>query len=339
MSRYHRFPHVYPTNDSVNDLMQEISVCREDTCPIVQRQPVFPTPNDPPLFHGNRPCSPVVPTRLARGKIMLIGSYPNSRFASYPKISNGRNHFLPSDNINEPFEGGRYFDGFGVRDYPTADSLRTYYLEPLGIDLDGVVWLTNMVKCFLMREKQVESYVDVGWIAEDAPQPQATYDDYFDVAEVCWRRHLVHEIEACDPALILTFGGKVFDMIQGHNVNASGVDYPALHELAGTPLHAGAPASNLDTRIDPFGSRNVVHFFHPSYLLRDFPRSVTARQTHLTVHVPNTLEFWGDILCGAGDAAGADVHYQRAIDTIERHRAELPNAQERIDVIAAKLGC
>lgn len=209
-----RFPRI---DEDARLHLQSISVCREPTCPVVKKQPFYPVPVDPPLYHGQRPCLPVVPTYVTKGKVMLIGEYPNCRFTTQPDPQDAAKVLLaPVADINEPFESGRYFDGRTVVNYPTGESLRKHYLEPLGLSLEDDVWFTNVVKCFLIKATHMQVYKQFGWPAQwRDPNSGATralrpaYNDYFEIASICAREHLEREVDLCQPKLIIAFGERV----------------------------------------------------------------------------------------------------------------------------------
>ena len=275
----------------VQPLLADIGHCRLATCPIVQRQPFYPTPDDPPLYGGKRPCNPVVPTFTAVNRVMIIGQFPNCRFGTVNRPDGTQEAFIPVGDINEPFEAGRYFDGFSTRTYPTAHSLHQFYLGPLGLELATDVWLTNLVKCYTMKQSHIDRYAALGWIQPGDPQPKPTSDDYFEVASVCGTAWLKQEIDRANPQLIIALGERNYRMIHtATNFGAPGADI-VFDEIVGVPLRAGISAGPLDNRSPLFRERNVIHLSHPSRLLYEEAR----RERHLDDDIARTRQFMSDL--------------------------------------------
>lgn len=259
------FPYLDISNN-IRELMTLIANCREPACAVTQNHPFYPVPEE---TYGKRACRPVVPTNLATHKVMMIGEYPNSRFATVKRPGSNRlEEFVPVGDINEPFEGGRYYDGFSIRNYPTFESLDQNYLIPLKLNVREHVWLTNINKCYLLRSDNIETYQQVGWTE---PPVQASYvndSDYFKVAAVCVPRHLPKELHECQPKLIIAFGKKAYHMIHSSDdfqTPGPNIDFES---LAGTILGANDATHPLDHRNALFRAFNVVHLFHPSYFAR-----------------------------------------------------------------------
>jgi uracil-DNA glycosylase len=287
------FPYIN-ISENIRALMEFISTCREPSCLVPQRHPFYPTPDLPPFYYGKRPCLPVVPTNLATNKIMIIGEYPNGRYGKAKKINSaGADNLVPLDSINEPFEGGRYFDGYSVRDYPTFDSLDQNYLTPLGLNVRKDVWLTNINKCFLMSDKNIMSYKNVGWMQPTDPIPAATIDDYYAIASVCVARHLPRELDLCQPKLIIALGGKAYHMLHSSNDFKTPAVDDHFNELIGKVLLANDTSNPKDKRNDTFRKFNVVHLNHPSFFIR--PGSDAAHTAHLNTHIPAVKTFMQSI--------------------------------------------
>ncbi len=263
-----RFP--YEGDSELQQMTSAISVCRNDDCLVVQHHPFYPVPEEPPLYFGKRPCMPVVPTFLARGRVMIIGEYPNCRFATVKnKTSGALEQYVPTADIDEPFVEGRYFNAHQVAVYPTGESLRVNYLDPLGLSLQNDIWLTNMVKCFLLQTAHITSYKRIDWIGPGSPYTRATYNKYYSVATECAVLHLVRELEVCQPRLVIGLGERVYRMLHSQNGFQMPAPDPGRFEaITGTPLRAGIQGPAWDLRMPPLKNLNVVHLSHPSRLLR-----------------------------------------------------------------------
>ena len=273
-------PYIPTIDEDVRAHLEFISICRIPECPVVNKHPFYPTPNQPPHFAGQTPLVPVVPTWLMQRRIMVIGAYPNCRFATV-----GAETSVPVDDITEPFDVARYFDNVGVRDYPTGDSLQRNYFEPLGLDLRKDIWLTNMVKCFLIDTHHVEAYQNLGWIDPVNPTVEATRDDYLAVAAPCMQRNLLQEVALCQPELVIGLGEEVYRMMH------SSADFQphgdiTFTDIAGKALLANQQIDPLDTRHPIFMDKNVIHLYHPTSLL--YPGSTFLRKKHFEEHIPET---------------------------------------------------
>jgi uracil-DNA glycosylase len=282
----------YEQDNALQELCRDISICRDSQCPVVQQHPFYPIPHQPPLYYDKRPCLPVVPTHLAKGQVMIVGEYPNCRFASVLNPENGQvKSNVPVGDINEPFEGGRYFNGRQVQVYPTAQSLHENYLAPLSLDLQTNVWLTNVVKCFLMKKQHIDIYKDLGWIGAGRPKTGASYEDfedYFAIAARCVQQHLARELEVCQPRLVIGLGEHTYRLMHSSDdLQTPGPDLAPFTQITGVPLRAGIVSHDLDERNSLFKDLNVIHLFHPSLMLYDPP----ARNRHLAEDIPPTRQF------------------------------------------------
>lgn len=263
------FPYVQ-LEEPVRQRMAATAVCRPADCPVVIRHPQYPLPDTAP-FSGPQPVRAVVPTCLATGNLMIIGEFPNCRFATLPDPTGSTKETqVAVGDINEPFESGRYFDGYSVRDYPTGAVLREQYLDVLGLELGTDVWLTNTVKCFLFKADQVEVYNRLGWNDPARPSVRSTHEDYATVAGICMRENLSHEIELCQPKLILALGHKVFQVIHPDPSDE-------WNKMLGKPLRGDQP----NKRRPPFDKYPIMHLFHPSYLLREGESHLPAHARHM----------------------------------------------------------
>lgn len=279
------FPHLN-IDEETRTLMADISTCRDDECAVTKKHPFYPTPDAPPFFYGKRPCMPVVPTYLQPKKVMIIGEYPNCRFGTVLKTDGNLEKFIPVADINEPFEGGRYYDGHSIRDYPTNASLKEYYLDPLELTLQDDIWLTNVVKCYLMRKSNVRDYADTGW---DTPPVQATFDDYLDIARVCVKRHLIKEVQKCQPKLIIVLGEKAYRTIHAKNDFQEPAPDIAQRDIVGKVFSANIQTDPLDKRDTFFLQHNIVHLYHPSFFIRGASQEII--ETHRTQHIVAVKDF------------------------------------------------
>jgi uracil-DNA glycosylase len=279
----------YEDDKELQEVTSNIAVCRDGSCPVVQRHPFYPVPEEPPLYYGKRPCMPVVPVFLARGKVMVIGEYPNCRFATVPNKSDSKPvPFVPVADIDEPFVEGRYFNAQQVAVYPTGESLRENYLNPLGLSLQTDIWLTNMVKCFLLQTKHITTYSHIGWIGPGLPSTHESYDEYFSVAARCAVLHLAGELQLCQPRLVIGLGERVYRMIHSQdNFQIPATDPGPFANVAGTPFRAGLVEDPHDLRVPPFKDFNIVHLTHPSRLLRE----PDVLDHHLQVDIPRVKNF------------------------------------------------
>lgn len=279
----------YEQNSVLQQLSQMISSCDED-CRVKERHPFYPTPEQPPFYYGKRPLLPVVPTYLAQGKVMILGEYPNCRFAEVARPTGEKiEAAVPVGDINEPFETGRYFNGRQVQLYPTGQSLQDYYLTPLGINLATDVWLTNVVKCFLIKACHVKTYKRLGWIGQ-ASQPKVSSShpaSYFKIAATCMMAKLAQEIPICQPKLVIGLGEYVYRMMHSNNNQQPAPDPGTFGNVTGVPLLAGQASHPADRRHPLFANLNVVHLFHPSLLARQ-PGFLAQ---HLDQDIPNVVAF------------------------------------------------
>jgi hypothetical protein len=283
------FPHL-SISKNIRDLMTFIANCREPACAVTQNHPFYPVPE---VMYGKQACRPVVPTNLATHKVMIIGEYPNSRFATVKQSDSNRlEKFVPVGDINEPFEGGRYYDGYSIRDYPTFESLDQNYLVPLNLKVREHVWLTNINKCYLLRSDHIENYQQIGWTE---PPVQASYvndSDYFKIAAICVPRHLPKELQECQPKLIIALGKKAYQMIHSSDDFQTPGPNIVFKRIAGSILRANDTSHPLDHRNALFRAYNVVHLFHPSF----FPRGANqdVLDLHLHTHIPAVKQFIDD---------------------------------------------
>jgi uracil-DNA glycosylase len=283
------YPHSNISED-IRQWMEFISTCRDEACLVPNRHPFYPVPEQPPFYYGPRPCMPVVPTRLATNKVMIIGEYPNTRFGTVRTATGWREQFVPVGDINEPFEGGQYYDGYSIRDYPTFASLELSYLKPLGLDINKDIWLTNINKCHLLRPSHIETYEKLGWNTPPTRDSYDTDDDYLAIAAVCVRRHLVRELELCQPKLIITLGEKAYRMIHSSDdFQQPAPDTTNYRSMTGTVLLANVKTQSFDKRNAVFSIFNVVHLFHPSLFIRT--EDTAPLQKHTTQDIPAVRGF------------------------------------------------
>jgi uracil-DNA glycosylase len=271
----------------IREHMTSISTCRDANCLVPEEHPFYAVPDAPPFYYGMRPCMPVVPTRLRKGRVMVLGMYPTCRFASVPKLGGGWAREVPVRDVDEPFENSCYFDTYGARDVHSSTILYDEYLEPLGLSEEDL-WITNLVKCFLFKDGHVNAYSEVGW---NDPQVKATRDDFFKAARPCFQNHLTKEVELCQPKLIITMGSAVCQMVHA-DAQGNPEDFEVFRKVRGRPLRANSEDSSPYSRHESFKDKNVFCFFHPAYL----SRSKTALETHRSQHVKEAKEFLENLL-------------------------------------------
>lgn len=279
-------------DENIRALMEFVSTCRDDKCAVPQKHPFYPTPEKPPLYYGKRPCMPVVPTNLNTGKLMIIGEYPNCRFGSETKLNPTKEDILklfPVADVNEPFEGGRYFDAHNNLKYPTYESLDEHYLKPLGINVRADVWLTNINKCYLMTPANITRYQELGWSDPPTQTTLSTDADYYAIAAVCVPRHIPKELQLCQPQLIIVLGGKGYHMVHGSDDFQTPAAVDHSNELFGKVLLRNDTSNPLDKRNSLFRQFNVVHLHHPS--LWTYEGSEDKLQQHMTVDIPAVKAF------------------------------------------------
>lgn len=285
-------PHILNTENSEEEKIRQhldsIALCRQSPCPVPDKHWFYPTPNRPPFYYGKRPCLPVVPTRLALGKVMILGAYPTCRFATIDSEK-----FVPVKDIDEPFEDSRYFDNNNVRDVRSGDVLYEIYLGPLGLDDEEDLWITNMVKCFLFKPGHINAYRRLGWTA---PNIEPTRDKYFKAAAVCINRNLKKELDLCNPQLVITMGAEVCRMIHGSDNGRYPAPSELFKEIVGQPLRADKTEHSADSRNKLFKGKNVFHMYHPGCLMRvDDPNSQDEIKQHFEEHLPTAKDFLAEL--------------------------------------------
>lgn len=281
-------PYVPDISEGVRQHMEFISICRDEHCPVPNKHPFYPLPDKKPLFSGPRPCMPVVPARLAREKVMILGAYPACRFATI-KSGGHLEQFIPVRDFDEPFEDSRYFDGYNVREFPSGAVLMEGYFRLLGLDPAKDLWITNMVKCFLFKQGHVNAYERVDW---NEPPVAATRNQYFEAAAVCIARNLERELELCKPKLVIALGEDVCRMIHRSPDDQHPAPEDLFENIIGQPLRANTFEHPRDSRNKVFKDKNVFHMYHPGLVMReDDPRV----ETHFKEHIPAAREFLAEL--------------------------------------------
>ena len=162
------------------------------------------------VYPTGNPIRPVLPVETVTGGIMLIGAFPSARF-----------HYLEgklvpvADNL-APFAKEVYFDGRGIRKQASRESLEEHYFGPNMLNLCFEdMWVTDLVKVYLFPDKHIKNCEVVA--------PQHRYVNTHKMfgsgktvgklakASVPWIRH---EIELCNPKLIITLGETAARAIQ-----------------------------------------------------------------------------------------------------------------------------
>lgn len=300
-------PHV-AVDEELRQVLVELSRCRDPGCLVPQRHPRYLDEHGPAA-----PCEPVVPTRVVTGGVMVLGAYPNTRYSS-----RSGNHFVASADIDEPFEDSAYFDGYGVREHLSGALLETAYLRPLGLSRSEV-YVTNVVKCFLLRRPDVDGYARLRFPGADRVRP--TRDDYLQVAAHCHRRWLARELAIAKPKLVICLGSEVFSIV--HASGGRPADRGVFAEVCGTLMPANGRGHDRDTRDEagPFFGLNVVHLYHPGALLRDEKKSLS--RLHFRDHVPAVRR----VLKGLGLVSGRRPRVPRPND-LAPFRTRLANEAE-----------
>ena len=270
-------PHI-PLDEEVRLLLKGLSECRESTCPVVAKHPRYPVPDTSSpldLLDGPVGCLPVVPTWLPKGRVMILGMYPTCRFATI-----GSEKEIPIRDIDEPFENSRYFDGYGIRNVRSGHVLYENYLEPLGLDPEKDLWITNMVKCFLFKPEHLEAYENIGWSIPDGFEATRT-EKYFDAAKLCIREWLGKELGLCRPQLVIALGEFVCRMIFADEEFKPASKY-TWHKVRGQhlPDTGGNPVNRQ--RHPLFQNWNIFCLHHPA-AVRKYASVRKLHEKHISV--------------------------------------------------------
>jgi uracil-DNA glycosylase len=157
-----------------------------------------------PRYYGGARLRPVVPLDTAVGGCFILGAYPSARFEAV-----GSENDVPvGDNLG-PFEPERYFDGTRVRTQKSADELKAFYLEPLGIDRAGC-WVTDLVKVFLFKEGHREKYGRLG-VVPPAGHERERFEELATRSLPWFER----ELTVARPRLVITLGREVAGILRG----------------------------------------------------------------------------------------------------------------------------
>jgi uracil-DNA glycosylase len=279
---------------AVRDLLDEISVCRKQGCPVPQKHPFYPVPDrpgPPDFLDGPVGCMPVVPTCLHKGGVMILGMYPTCRFAT-----TGSEEEVPVRDIDEPFEDSRYFDGYGVRNVRSGTQLKEEYFEPLGWEEDSL-WITNLVKCFLFKPEHIRAYDSIGWEIPDGFEATRgefggsnETERYYEAARLCVQGWLARELELCVPKLVIALGSDVCRMVHADQ-NFAPASRGAWTQARGKFLRAGSAASGSHERHPLFQAVNVFCLYHPGYIRRN----AAARERHCKEHIPAVEAVWKEL--------------------------------------------
>jgi len=215
----------------------------------------------PAHYYGGARLRPVVPLETAVGGIFILGAYPSARFECV-----GAEKDVPvGDNLG-PFEPERYFDGARVRIQKSADELREFYLEPLGIARRDC-WITDLVKVFLFKGGHRSKYTRLG--ATAPPGYERERFEELAIESIGW---VEKEVALARPRLVITLGAEIAGLLRG--VDAAS----ARNDLLGGTI------SSLR-----FGSIDIptVHLAHPGIIMRrgDDERNRWPR-LHQEKHIP-----------------------------------------------------
>lgn len=210
-------------------------------------------------YYGGARLRPVVPLDTAVGGILILGAYPSARFESVA----GENDVPVGDNLG-PFEPERYFDGARVRSQKSADELKDFYLDPLGI-LRRDCWITDIVKVFLFKEGHRAKYARLG--STVPPGYERERFEELAVKSVGW---VEKELEVARPRLVITLGAEIAGLLRG--VNAA--QRTALLGPEISPLRLGA--IEVPT----------VHLAHPGIVMRKGDDRNPWPRIHQEQHIP-----------------------------------------------------
>jgi len=279
-----------PMDEAIRSHLDSIAKCRCRDCHVPVKHPFYPVAYKKPFYYGRNPCLPVTPTWLQPGKVMILGLYPTCGFASIKTRAGTWEREVPVEDIDEPLEYTRYFDGYSVRDVRTGTDFLEDYITPLGLKKEDL-WITNMVKCFLFKPEHITSLHQLGWAAPPVEATRGLSDDdpnekYFEVARVCIQQNLHREIELCRSKLILALGEYVCRMIHADE-NGQPAGNQVWKKVRGKPLRAGSLEPPGDVRQGLFYQTNIFHMYHPKSV-RDFSQ---VRRLHEQQHLPAVKAF------------------------------------------------
>jgi hypothetical protein len=151
--------------------------------------------------------------------------------------------FVPVGDVFAPMQNATYFDGYKVRNVASGVFLQQSYFDPVGIDVDTQVWLTNMVKCFLFHDNYVSSYQALGWTDVKV---EASYGELLPVGKVC-SQWVTQEVQLCDPKLVLAVGKPPCVLVHNIPFKDAALQGRVYNELLG--LHLPANDSRIETAI------------------------------------------------------------------------------------------
>ena len=266
-------------------LLNKMSRCGEKSCPVQKYTPKYPLPNLPhneAYIFGPSPVIPVVPTRIRKRKVMVLGMYPTARYLVAEQITPNsglsgdvNDREVPIRDINEPFEETRYFNGYCISHVRAGTTMQQEYFSPLGLRLPDL-WITNTVKCFLFKESHVEKFKKIHQsvgqsLNDEYPGFRQTRYPFADAAKVCMAKWLVEEIRLCDPKLIIALGEEICRLIHGdENFEPTGDALLFNKLIDNSPLlRQGAPSPNGQRRHAAFFDRNILFLNHPSRIAQD----------------------------------------------------------------------
>lgn len=276
----------YDKGDAVHQILTKMAGCRLATCPVVTDHPFYYHEVPPPPTTGasavdatikratKLPVMPVVPTRTAQGKVMVIGTFPTAIFTTrLPAAGNGK-YFLPIANIMAPLESVPHFDGYKTRDVLTAEFFQRACLDELGLDPGKDLWVTNLVKCFMFKDTHANAYKDLGWTdpakvgaGNEVSVSATAYGKMMETANLCGARFLVDEAQHCQPKLIVTLGRWGMAYMRG--MNQAQADKLVVGDLVGQRLRADdASLDGPIPRTGPWATYNVMHMYHPEAVIR-----------------------------------------------------------------------
>jgi hypothetical protein len=244
----------YDAGDPIHQVLTRMAGCRLTACPVVTEHPFYYHEVPPPIGGDGLPenprppavklpVMPVVPTRTAQGKVMVIGTFPTAKFTTRIPGAGFGKYFVPIADIVASLESVPHFDGYKTRDVLTAEFFRRACLDELGLDPGKDLWVTNLVKCFMFKDTHVNAYNTLGWTDpaqvgagnEVVVRPTA-YNHMMTTANLCGGRFLVNEAQLCNPRLIVTLGRWGMAFMRG--MNQAQADNLTVGDLVGQRLRA-----------------------------------------------------------------------------------------------------
>jgi hypothetical protein len=232
-----------------------------------------------PRFLNGKCVDIILPKQTTRHGVLVLGAYPTALFEQID------GHFVPADNIAEPFDPLT----------ASGKELDRYYLDKLGLNREQC-WITNLLKVFLFKPGHMgHALPSVADVARSRFEDLASSE-----ANLEW---LDAELRIASPRLVITLGREVAGIIRGVNNNA-----------ARNALLKGCIQEY------PFrGQRYLwIHLPHPGIVMRKgsvknkWPRRHAVFCARLRAPIKDLLtsrgaEFEGVVGSGMSDATGGSL--------------------------------